>query len=135
MYTSANLNRPWPNEFVWRGAERCRFELCLPALANAHRYALVVKLCDEEASVTELVEWIGLTQPTVSHHLGVLRKAGLVKARHVGQQRLYSADLDSIGQCCDRLVCELRVQPDLAQSKLGKNSAARSRGGSAPTAT
>ena len=43
-----------------------------------------------EFAVNDLVETLGLPQPTVSKHLGVLRKVGLVHVTKRGQQRLYS---------------------------------------------
>ncbi len=42
-----------------------------------------------ELSVSELVEALGLSQPTVSKHLKVLRDAGLVAVREEGQHRFY----------------------------------------------
>jgi ArsR family transcriptional regulator len=42
-----------------------------------------------ELSVSELVARTGLTQPTVSKQLKVLREAGLVIVREEGQHRLY----------------------------------------------
>ena len=42
-----------------------------------------------EMSVGELVEALGITQPTVSKHLKVLREAGLVGVREDGQHRYY----------------------------------------------
>lgn len=42
-----------------------------------------------ELSVSELVEALGLSQPTVSKHLKVLRDAGLVEVRDEGQHRFY----------------------------------------------
>jgi ArsR family transcriptional regulator len=42
-----------------------------------------------DISVGELVETLGLSQPTVSKHLKVLRDAGLVAVREVGQHRYY----------------------------------------------
>lgn len=41
-------------------------------------------------SVGELVEELGVSQPTVSKHLKVLREGGLVSVREVGQHRYYS---------------------------------------------
>jgi DNA-binding transcriptional ArsR family regulator len=41
-------------------------------------------------AVGELVITLGLSQPAVSKHLGVLRKVGLVKVQRQGQHRLYS---------------------------------------------
>lgn len=45
-----------------------------------------------EMSVGELVDALGLTQPTVSKHLKVLREAGLVVVREEGQHRFYRVD-------------------------------------------
>ncbi|MBC7517679.1 MAG: winged helix-turn-helix transcriptional regulator [Microbacteriaceae bacterium] len=45
-----------------------------------------------ELSVGELVELLGLSQPTVSKHLRVLRDHHLVQVREVGQHRLYRLD-------------------------------------------
>jgi ArsR family transcriptional regulator len=52
-----------------------------------------------DISVGELVEKLGLSQPTVSKHLKVLRDAGLVAVREVGQHRYYrleSSPLDVV---------------------------------------
>lgn len=43
-----------------------------------------------EMSVGEMVERLGITQPTVSKHLKVLREHGLVHVRENGQHRYYS---------------------------------------------
>jgi DNA-binding transcriptional ArsR family regulator len=40
-------------------------------------------------AVGELVDALGMPQPTVSKHLGVLRKVGIVSVSKQGQQRLY----------------------------------------------
>jgi ArsR family transcriptional regulator len=45
-----------------------------------------------EASVSELVHALDLSQPTVSKHLKVLRDAGLVAVREEGQHRYYKLD-------------------------------------------
>jgi DNA-binding transcriptional ArsR family regulator len=42
-----------------------------------------------QRDVSELVLSLGLPQPTVSKHLGVLRKVGLVAVQKEGQRRLY----------------------------------------------
>jgi DNA-binding transcriptional ArsR family regulator len=54
-----------------------------------------------EMSVGELVDALGITQPTVSKHLKVLREAGVVRVREDGQHRFYRLDdapLRSLGQ-------------------------------------
>ncbi len=45
-----------------------------------------------ELSVSEIVDRLALTQPTVSKHLKVLRDHGLVSVREEGQHRYYSLD-------------------------------------------
>ena len=47
---------------------------------------------DTEMSVGELVGALGITQPTVSKHLKVLRDAGVVRVREDGQHRFYRLD-------------------------------------------
>lgn len=67
--------------------ERRRVAL-LAAVADPIRIALLRRL-DRPRSVTELLEGLGLAQPTISHHLAILRESGLVEARRDGRRRLY----------------------------------------------
>ena len=57
--------------------ERVR-TLALPALAEPLRWRIVQLLADEELCVCHLVEALDVSQSLVSHHLKVLRDAGLV---------------------------------------------------------
>ncbi len=59
------------------------------AVAEASRRALLDALGDGEATVGELVDRLGLSQPQVSKHLGVLREVGLVLVRADGKKRWY----------------------------------------------
>lgn len=43
----------------------------------------------------------GVSQPAVSKHLGVLRRAGLVRDRHEGRQTHYSAQLAALSPLVD----------------------------------
>ena len=54
------------------------------AMAHESRLKLVGLLAQRERSVQELAELTGLKEPTVSHHLGVLKGIGLVTARAEG---------------------------------------------------
>jgi DNA-binding transcriptional ArsR family regulator len=62
----------------------------LKALANRHRLLIVCQLLDRERSVGELAEFLGIRDSTVSQHLSVLRRDGLVAARRDGQTIWYS---------------------------------------------
>ena len=60
------------------------------AIAEPRRREIVDLLAlGDERDVTELVLKLGLPQPTVSKHLGVLRKVGVVAVHKAGQRRLY----------------------------------------------
>jgi DNA-binding transcriptional ArsR family regulator len=62
----------------------------LKALANRHRLLIVCQLIDGERSVGDLAEFLGLRDSTVSQHLALLRRDGLVSARRDAQTIYYS---------------------------------------------
>lgn len=62
----------------------------LKALANRHRLLIICQLIDGERSVGELAEFLSLRDSTVSQHLALLRKDGLVSARREAQTIFYS---------------------------------------------
>jgi DNA-binding transcriptional ArsR family regulator len=57
------------------------------ALADPTRRAILARLSDGEASVTELAEPFELSLPAVSKHLKVLERAGLIARRREAQWR------------------------------------------------
>jgi DNA-binding transcriptional ArsR family regulator len=59
------------------------------AIAEGSRRQLLEALGAEEATVGELVDRLGLSQPQVSKHLGVLRAVDLVLVRVDGRHRWY----------------------------------------------
>ena len=59
------------------------------AVAEASRRDLLDALGSGEATVSDLVDRLGLTQPHVSKHLAVLRTVGLVSVRPEGRNRWY----------------------------------------------
>jgi DNA-binding transcriptional ArsR family regulator len=64
-------------------------ELSFAAVGEPNRRAILGLLLTSERSVGELEEELGLSQPSVSKHLRVLREAGLVEARIEAQRRVY----------------------------------------------
>ncbi len=53
-----------------------------------------------ELCVSDLVRQFRLAQPSISHHLRVLREAGLVTARKDGKAVYYAIDPQALGRCC-----------------------------------
>jgi DNA-binding transcriptional ArsR family regulator len=66
----------------------------LKALANRHRLLIICQLIDGERSVGDLAEFLGLRDSTVSQHLSLLRRDGLVSARRDAQTIYYSIASD-----------------------------------------
>ncbi len=77
------------------------------ALGDPTRRALLVRLADGEATVTELAEPFEMTQPAISQHLKVLEDAGLVVRRVDGAKRPRSLAPAGI-EAVDRWLAMLR---------------------------
>ena len=78
------------------------------ALADPNRVRLVHLLSTQEEAgcVCDLADAIGVTQPTVSHHLRVLWEAGLVTREHNGSFVYYQVDRGALSRAADVLVRE-----------------------------
>ena len=63
------------------------------AIADQTRQEIMRLLCCQWLPVGEVVEQTGVSQPTVSHHLAILREAGLVSTRREGKQVFYTLGL------------------------------------------
>ena len=72
-------------------------DLLFRTLADPTRRAIFERLCrDGEQTVGALTARAGVSQPAVSKHLGVLKRAGLVRDRRAGRQTHYSAELTAL---------------------------------------
>lgn len=60
------------------------------ALADPSRVRILVALRNQELCVCEICDALGITQSTLSTHLQVIRKAGLVSARKEGKWMYYT---------------------------------------------
>jgi DNA-binding transcriptional ArsR family regulator len=99
------------------------------AIAERRRREIVDVLSLGRAqAVGELVIKLGLPQPAVSKHLGVLRKVGLVNVQHLGQHRLYSLNPEPLKPVHDWIKGYQRFWEDqLDAIKAAAESKARSR--------
>lgn len=78
------------------------------------RYESDSTLSHGGTSVSEIVTALGLSQPTVSKHLKVLREAGLVAVREEGQHRYYRLESSPLETVEDWLIPFLSVDFDVA---------------------
>ncbi|MGH9121199.1 MAG: ArsR/SmtB family transcription factor [Acidimicrobiales bacterium] len=74
-----------------------------PALVEPKRRAILDLLCERPRDVGDLVEALGVTQPTASKHLRVLRDAGLVRVVYAAQRRVYSLEPEPLARLDDWL--------------------------------
>ena len=68
----------------------------LIALADPMRQDLVQILARAELNVGDIAERVTLSRPTVSHHLNILRRAGLVRVRKSGREMYYRLNKERI---------------------------------------
>jgi DNA-binding transcriptional ArsR family regulator len=77
-------------------------DLLFKTLADPTRRALFERLCREgEQTVGALTARAGVSQPAVSKHLGVLKRAGLVRDRSEGRQTHYGAQVSALAPLID----------------------------------
>ncbi len=74
------------------------------ALADETRQKIMQACCCRWLSVNEIVEQMSVSQPTVSHHLAVLKEAELVDVRHEGKQTFYTLNQRRVVACCGQLM-------------------------------
>jgi DNA-binding transcriptional ArsR family regulator len=72
-------------------------------IAEPNRRAILSLLAGSQQSVGELERQLGMTQPTVSKHLRVLREAGFVESTVDAQRRLYRLKPESLQELDDWL--------------------------------
>jgi len=72
-------------------------DMLFKTLSDPTRRAIFEGLCrDGDQTVAALTAQAGISQPGVSKHLAVLKRAGLVSDRHEGRQTHYSAQLRAL---------------------------------------
>ncbi|MFO8027700.1 MAG: metalloregulator ArsR/SmtB family transcription factor [Opitutales bacterium] len=80
---------------LWAIGDPVRLEIlrCLPTEPN----------CETACNVSKIAERIGLSQPATSHHLRILRQAGIITYRKMCRDMIYWVDLEASGEVCDSL--------------------------------
>ena len=68
----------------------------LRALADPNRRAILAVVRTGPRAVGQIAEKVGLSQQTTSHHLGVLRSAGLATRTEEGTRHLFAVDTDGL---------------------------------------
>lgn len=88
------------------------------AIADETRQKIMNLVCCNSLSVSEIVEKLDVSQPTVSHHLAILREAGLVSVREEGKQTFYSLDQEQVAVCCGQLMIKFAPETVTTENLL-----------------
>lgn len=74
------------------------------ALADLTRQQIMELCCCEWVNVGDIAKTVGVSQPTVSHHLAILREAELVDVRSEGKHSYYTLNQERMAYCCGQLI-------------------------------
>lgn len=90
------------------------------AMADETRQKIMSECCCCWLSVGEIVEKLDpqVSQPTVSHHLAILREAGLVDVREQGKQTFYTLNQERVAACCGSLMVKFAPETVSAENVL-----------------
>lgn len=93
-----------------------RIDVVFKALADPARIRIVEMLsATDEMCVCNIMKQLGMTQPAVSHHLSVLKNAGLVQSRREGQWVHYSLCRNTVSDVVLTFINGLLTQPKIPQ--------------------
>jgi ArsR family transcriptional regulator len=88
------------------------------AIADETRQKIMTECCCCEISVGDLAEKLKVTQPTVSHHLAILRDAGLVNSREEGKQTFYTLNQENIAVCCGQIMLKFAPEEEATEAVI-----------------
>lgn len=89
-----NILEAMPSEEVIRTVAEA-----LGQLGDPSRLRIFWLLCHTEECVADVAEYVGMSSPAVSHHLRLLKAAGLIVSRRAGKEMLYrAADSDLVNE-------------------------------------
>jgi len=91
-------------------------------LADPTRQQIMECCCCEWRSVTQIVDVVKVSQPTVSHHLAVLREAGLVESKDQGKNTYYMLNQERVAVCCGQLLTSFAPESEAAANLVKLSS-------------
>lgn len=70
------------------------------AVSDSSRVKIMNLLSKGEMTVSQICKHFEMKQPSVSHHLNILKRAKVVKDRKEGKEVYYSLNVSCIVDCC-----------------------------------
>lgn len=72
--------------------------MTLSLLGDSSRLSIIIYLMEKEANVSEITNHLKLSQPTISHHLRVLKNAKILKSQKKGKEVYYRLSSNYVKQ-------------------------------------
>ncbi len=94
-------------------------EVVFHALSDANRRAMIDRLLDGPASVSELARPLGISLPAVVQHLHVLEGSGVVRSHKAGRVRTCEIEPQALSMA-ERWIAERRVAWEARLDRLGE---------------
>ena len=80
------------------------------ALSDETRHKIFELLCNEEMNVTDICEEFHVSQPTISHHLNILRNSDLVETRKEGKMIYYYVNKEVINDVFGNVIERYHIE-------------------------
>jgi DNA-binding transcriptional ArsR family regulator len=106
-------------------SDRPAVDVVFHALSDANRRAMIDRLLDGPASVSELARPLSISLPGVVQHLHVLEDSGMVRSNKVGRVRRCEIEPQALG-IAERWISERRALWEARLDRLGEFLAERS---------
>lgn len=83
--------KTYPRPDWVKGGEEELCPECFKAVGDKNRYRLICLLgkANDGMNVTKMTEELGLAQPTVTHHLNILREVNAIDSQKSGRENIY----------------------------------------------
>jgi DNA-binding transcriptional ArsR family regulator len=94
-------------------------EVVFHALSDANRRAMIDRLLDGPASVSELARPLGISLPAVVQHLHVLEGSGVVRSHKIGRVRTCEIEPQALSSA-ERWISERRAVWEARLDRLGE---------------
>ncbi len=73
-----------------------KLAMTLSLMGDSSRLSIIIYLMDKVANVSEITKHINLSQPSISHHLRVLKDAGILKSEKKGKEVYYTLNNNNV---------------------------------------
>ncbi len=78
------------------------------AIADPTRVKIMQLLVKKEMCVSDICKHFNMAQPSISHHLSILKNAKIVTDRKEGKEVYYSINCSCIDSCCTKFMRQFK---------------------------